>query len=213
MTPSIGRLAVIGVGLIGGSLARALRAVGAVDEVVGCGRGKANLEQAIELGVIDRYTHDIGEAVAGADLVFLAIPLGAMREAFIRMRDALPATALVTDGGSAKGSVVEDCRSVAPQLLARLVPGHPMRRHRSARYRRSDRRYRAERCRRIVCGAIPASAGDSDAAGRECAAVGRPGAWDVGGMRRRGYRDVGRAPRRGAGGDQPPATHAGLWPG
>ena len=126
MTASIGRLTVIGVGLIGGSLARALRAVGEVDEVVGCGRGKANLEQAVELGVIDRYTHDIGEAVADADLVFLAVPLGAMREAFDRMRETLPTTALITDGGSAKGSVVQDCRSVAPELLARFVPGHPI---------------------------------------------------------------------------------------
>ena len=72
--PAPGRLAVIGVGLIGGSLARALRAVGVVDEVIGCGRGKANLEQAVELGVIDRYTHDVGEAVRHADLVFLAVP-------------------------------------------------------------------------------------------------------------------------------------------
>ena len=126
MTASVGTLAVIGVGLIGGSLARALRAVGAVDSVVGCGRGKANLEQAVELGVIDRYTHDIGEAVADADLVFLAVPLGAMREAFERMRESLPQAALITDGGSAKGSVVEDCRRVAPELLARFVPGHPI---------------------------------------------------------------------------------------
>ena len=126
MTPSIGRLAVIGVGLIGGSLARALRTVGLVDEVVGCGRGRANLEQAVELGVIDRYTHDIGEAVADVDLVFLAVPLGAMHEAFARMRDTLPAAALITDGGSAKGSVVADCRRAAPELLTRFVPGHPI---------------------------------------------------------------------------------------
>jgi prephenate dehydrogenase len=126
VTARIGRLAVIGVGLIGGSLARALRAAGVVGEIVGCGRGRANLEEAVALGVIDRYTHDIGEAVADADLVFLAVPLGAMREAFNAMREALPATALVTDGGSAKGSVVADCRAAAPELLPRFVPGHPI---------------------------------------------------------------------------------------
>lgn len=126
MSARIGRLAVIGVGLIGGSLARALREAGEVVEVVGCGRGKANLDEAVALGVIDRYTHDIGEAVAGADMVFLALPLGAMRGAFAGMRGHLPATALITDGGSAKGSVVADCRTVAPELLARFVPGHPI---------------------------------------------------------------------------------------
>lgn len=126
MSTSIGRLAIIGVGLIGGSLARALRAAGAVDEIVGCGRGRSNLEEALALGVIDRYTHDIGEAARGADMVFLAVPLGAMREAFDAMRATLPSAALITDGGSAKGSVVDDCRRAAPELLERFVPGHPI---------------------------------------------------------------------------------------
>jgi len=126
VSATIGRLAVIGVGLIGGSLARALRAAGRVDEIVGCGRGQANLEQAVELGVIDRYTHDITEAASSADLVFLALPLGAMRAAFAAMSDVLPAGALITDGGSAKGSVVADCRAAAPGLLDRFVPGHPI---------------------------------------------------------------------------------------
>ena len=79
MNNRIGRLAVIGVGLIGGSLARALRAAACVDEIVGCGRGRANLDKAVELGVIDRYSHDVAEAVRGADLVFLGVPLGAKR--------------------------------------------------------------------------------------------------------------------------------------
>lgn len=123
---SAGRLAVIGVGLIGGSLARALRAAGMVDEIIGCGRGRDNLERAVALGVIDRFTQDIGDAVGTADTVFLAVPLGAMREAFAAMRNALPAHALVTDGGSAKGSVVADCRAAAPEILPRFVPGHPI---------------------------------------------------------------------------------------
>ena len=126
MSDSIGRLAVIGVGLIGGSLARALRAAGRVDEVVGCGRGRENLEQAVALGVIDRYSHDVAEAVRDADMVFLAVPLGAMRDVFSALRDALPEHALITDGGSAKGSVVADCRAAAPELLSRFVPGHPI---------------------------------------------------------------------------------------
>ena len=123
---TIRRLAIIGVGLIGGSLARALRRAGQVGEVVGCGRGKANLDEAVALGVIDRYTHDVGEAVDGADMVFLAVPLGAMREALSAMRGRLADGAVVTDGGSAKGSVVRDCEAVFGTVPAFFVPGHPI---------------------------------------------------------------------------------------
>jgi prephenate dehydrogenase len=122
----IRRLAVIGVGLIGGSLARALRAAGEVGEVVGCGRGRPNLEQAVELGVIDRFSQDIGEAVQGADLVFLAVPLGAMESAFMAMRDRLEHGAVVTDGGSAKGSVVAACQVAFGEHASCFVPGHPI---------------------------------------------------------------------------------------
>lgn len=122
----IRRLAIIGVGLIGGSLARALRVAGAVDEIVGCGRGRDNLERAVELGVIDRYTHDVGEAVSGADMVFLAVPLGAMRETFAAMKGHLAADAVITDGGSAKFSVIDDCRAVFGEVLPNLVAGHPI---------------------------------------------------------------------------------------
>ncbi len=122
----IKRLAIIGVGLIGGSLARALRAAGEVGEVVGCGRGKGNLEQAVQLGVIDSYTHDAGEAVQGADMVFLAVPLGAMRDTFAAIKGHLGDGAVLTDGGSAKGSVVNDCQAVFGQDLPGFVPGHPI---------------------------------------------------------------------------------------
>uniref|UniRef100_UPI003D0B005F prephenate dehydrogenase/arogenate dehydrogenase family protein n=1 Tax=Sedimenticola sp. TaxID=1940285 RepID=UPI003D0B005F len=103
---TIRRLAIIGVGLIGGSLARALRAAGAVGEIVGCGRGEANLQRAVERGVIDSYTHDVGNAVSGADMVFLAVPLGAMRDTFAAMQGHLAADTVITDGGSAKASVI-----------------------------------------------------------------------------------------------------------
>jgi len=122
----IDRLAVIGVGLIGGSLARALRAAGLVGEVVGCGRSAANLERAVELGVIDRYSQDPGEAVEGADLVFLAVPLGAMRASLAALLGRLRPDAVITDGGSVKGGVVADARAVFGEVPARLVPGHPI---------------------------------------------------------------------------------------
>ncbi len=122
----IRRLAVIGVGLIGGSLAKALKRVHAVGEVVGCGRSRENLEQALALGVIDRYTTDVAEAVADADMVFVAVPLGAMREVFEAMRGHLAADAVITDGGSAKASVVADARAVFGTVPHNLVPGHPI---------------------------------------------------------------------------------------
>lgn len=122
----VGTLAVIGVGLIGGSLARALREAGAVDNVIGCGRGRENLERALELGVVDSFTHDIGEAVAQADMVFVAVPLGAMRGVFEKMCPHLREDVVVTDGGSAKDSVIRDFRDACPKHIARFVAGHPI---------------------------------------------------------------------------------------
>ena len=122
----IERLAVIGVGLIGGSLARALRVAGEVGEVVGCGRNAPNLEQAVSLGVIDRYCHDAGEAVEGADMVFVAVPLGAVQATLAAMRGHLRADAVITDGGSVKGSVVADVRAAFGEVPACFVPGHPI---------------------------------------------------------------------------------------
>ncbi|MGA7980554.1 MAG: prephenate dehydrogenase/arogenate dehydrogenase family protein [Chromatiaceae bacterium] len=122
----IDRLTVIGVGLIGGSLARALRAQDLVGEVVGCGRSAANLETAKRLGVVDRYSHDPAEAVMGADMVFISVPLGAMREVFTAIKGRLGSDAVVTDGGSVKGSVVADAVAAFGDFPPRLVPGHPI---------------------------------------------------------------------------------------
>lgn len=122
----IRRLAIIGVGLIGGSLARALRAAGQVEQIVGCGRGRENLELGVELGVIDTYTHEVSEAVAGADMVFVSVPLGAMRTVFEQMNGHLGREAVVTDGGSAKGSVINDFYAVCSEHTQQFVPGHPI---------------------------------------------------------------------------------------
>ncbi len=122
----IEKLAIIGVGLIGGSVALALREAGVVREVVGCGRSEANLIQAQELGILDHYTHDVAEAVQGADMVLLAVPLGAMRETLTAMRDHLKPDAVVTDAGSVKGSVVDDLRAVFGEVPGYFVPGHPI---------------------------------------------------------------------------------------
>ncbi len=122
----IEKLAIIGVGLIGGSLALALREGGLVREVVGCGRGKDNLVKAQQLGILDHYTHDVAEAVQGADMVLLAVPLGAMRQTLMAMRDHLAPNAVVTDAGSVKGSVVADLRAVFGEIPGFFVPGHPI---------------------------------------------------------------------------------------
>ncbi len=122
----IKRLAIIGVGLIGGSLSRALRKAGEVDDVVGCGRTLSNLERAVALGVIDRFTQDPSEAVQGADMVFIAVPLGAMAGVFAAIKGTLAADAVITDGGSVKGSVVADAVRVFGTAPPNLVPGHPI---------------------------------------------------------------------------------------
>ncbi|MDD3517073.1 MAG: prephenate dehydrogenase/arogenate dehydrogenase family protein [Chromatiales bacterium] len=122
----IRRLAIIGVGLIGGSLALALRRAGYCGEVIGCGRGVANLDEAVRLGIIDRYETDPAQAVQGADFVVLAVPLGAMQDTFAVIRDVLAADAVVTDVGSAKGSVVAAARAACGEVPPWFVPGHPI---------------------------------------------------------------------------------------
>ncbi|MEO7557638.1 MAG: prephenate dehydrogenase/arogenate dehydrogenase family protein [Gammaproteobacteria bacterium] len=122
----INRLVVIGVGLIGGSLALALKKAGACREVVGAGRNPLHLNKAVELGVIDRFETDIGRAVQGADMVVLAVPVGAMEASFAQLRGHLEPDAVFTDVGSTKGSVVEAARRVFTQVPAAFVPGHPI---------------------------------------------------------------------------------------
>jgi prephenate dehydrogenase len=123
--PLIERLTIIGVGLIGGSLARALRDKGEVGEIVGVGRGAANLQRAVELGVIDRYTHDPIEGVAGADLVFLAIPVCSIAAITARIAPALAPGCVVTDGGSVKGEIVTACEPLMTTGTY-FVGGHPI---------------------------------------------------------------------------------------
>ena len=122
----IERLCVIGVGLIGGSLARALRAAGACREVVGAGRNPANLQTAVDLGVIDRYETDLARAVVGADMVLVSVPLGAMAAVFRAIRGHLSPHAVLTDAGSAKGGVIDAARQAFDGVPAFFVPGHPI---------------------------------------------------------------------------------------
>jgi prephenate dehydrogenase len=122
----IARLCIVGVGLIGGSLARALKAAGAVGEVIGYGRDPAQLQLAQELGVIDRAETDIAAALQGADVVLVAVPVGAMEGVLRAMAPHLAADTIVTDVGSTKGSVVAAAQRVFGAVPARFVPGHPI---------------------------------------------------------------------------------------
>jgi prephenate dehydrogenase len=122
----IQRLCIIGVGLIGGSLARALKQAQAVGEVIGAGRREAPLRTALELGVIDRGETDLPLAVAAADVVVVAVPLGAMLKVFAAIVDHLPPACVLTDVGSAKGSVLGDVRRVFGRAPPTFVPGHPI---------------------------------------------------------------------------------------
>ncbi len=122
----IERLCIIGVGLIGGSLARALRDAGHVREIVGASRDPVHLQRAVDLGVIDHFDTDLAVAVQGADMVFVAVPLGAMGTVFRSIGSALAEGAVVTDGGSAKASVVADISAAVGEVPSWFVPGHPI---------------------------------------------------------------------------------------
>jgi prephenate dehydrogenase len=121
----IDRLAVVGVGLIGGSLALALKAAGAVGRVVGIGRGMENLETALAYGIVDEITQDVAAGVKDADLVFLATPVRSLGLVTGQMMGHLKPGAILTDGGSVKQAVID---AIEPHLRAdvHFVPGHPI---------------------------------------------------------------------------------------
>ncbi len=122
----IDHLAIIGVGLIGGSLARALRKDKLVGKVTGCNRGEDTLKQAIELNVIDDYSLSIGGAIADADVVLIGTPLSTTNKLLPQIAEAMNDTTVLTDVGSAKGSVVNAARECLGDHLSRFIPGHPI---------------------------------------------------------------------------------------
>ena len=122
----IDKLCIVGVGLIGGSLARALRAAKAVGTIVGYGRSPASLRHAVELGVIDRAEGTLADAVRDADMVVLAVPVGAMAELLQKVALRLAPAAAITDVGSVKGAVVAAARAALGGRFPAFVPGHPI---------------------------------------------------------------------------------------
>jgi prephenate dehydrogenase len=122
----IGKLAVIGVGLIGGSFALALKKARAVNHVVGVGRTQRNLALALRRGIIDEKLSDAGRAVRDADFVFLGTPVGQMAEVMAQIAPHLAAHAVITDGGSTKQDVISHARAGLGAHYARFVPAHPI---------------------------------------------------------------------------------------
>lgn len=122
----IDRLVIIGVGLIGGSLAKALREAHAVGEIIGCGRDPDQLQLAVDLGVIDRFDSHVSSAVKSADVVVVATPVGSMQEIFAQMRGQLAPQTIVTDVGSTKQSVIDAMLHGYGSLPPMFVPGHPI---------------------------------------------------------------------------------------
>jgi prephenate dehydrogenase len=129
MPSRLPKLVVVGVGLIGGSFALALKARGVVGEVVGVGRSRSNLDQALAAGVIDRAVLRDGPWVrelADADVVLLATPVGEFPAVMAALPGALGERAVVTDGGSTKQDVVAAARAHLGAALPRFVPAHPI---------------------------------------------------------------------------------------
>lgn len=125
-TVNIQQLTIFGVGLIGGSLAKALKAVGYCQKIVGCSRNREHLQQAVDLKVIDQFTLNPVKAVKEADIILLAVPLGAMEAILKLIKPALSNHTIITDAGSAKGSVIAAVERVFPEGCPQFVAGHPI---------------------------------------------------------------------------------------
>ncbi|SFH59462.1 prephenate dehydrogenase [Nitrosospira sp. Nsp14] len=123
---AINKLVVIGVGLIGGSFALALRKAELVTHITGVGRSTANMERARDLGAIDEIARDLPSALKDADVVFLAIPVGRTGEIMEQIAPHLEPDTIVTDAGSTKQNVLAAARAHLAEHLPNFVPGHPV---------------------------------------------------------------------------------------
>lgn len=120
------RLALIGCGLMGGSFALALRQAGLVQHITGFSASEKTRQRALELKVIDQACNSVAEAVQDADLVLLAVPVGAMQSSFAAMRDALAPQALLMDVGSTKCDVIAAAQTNLGDRLNCFMPAHPI---------------------------------------------------------------------------------------
>lgn len=126
MTKMFNKVVVIGVGLIGGSFALALKHAGAVGRVVGVGRSASVLARAAELGIIDQAATSLAEAIDGAELVLIATPVAQTGRILAALAPLLGPYTVVTDAGSTKSDVVAAARTALGIRIAQFVPGHPI---------------------------------------------------------------------------------------
>lgn len=124
-SPLVPVLAVVGIGLIGGSFAAALRAAGQVGRVLGVGRGKASSDRAMALGLVDEMV-TLEDAAGRADLILLATPVGAIPDALGRMLAHLRPDTVVSDAGSTKADVAAMARELLGERCTQFIPGHPI---------------------------------------------------------------------------------------
>jgi cyclohexadieny/prephenate dehydrogenase len=122
--PTFGRVTIIGLGLIGSSIARAVRATMPTVRITGYDRDSDVRETAVRIDLCDDVADSAGAAVIDADLVMLCVPVGAMAAAAAEFADDLPADAIVSDVGGSKERVIAALRAVLPGAV--LVPGHPV---------------------------------------------------------------------------------------
>ncbi len=123
--PPFGKVALIGLGLIGSSLSHVMRRESLAGTISGSARSRETLERAAQLGLADALTPDPAEAVRDADLVFLNVPVGAMGEVAARIAPALKPGAILTDVGSVKAAVIRDVSPHVPEGV-HFIPGHPI---------------------------------------------------------------------------------------
>jgi prephenate dehydrogenase len=122
----IARLGVIGVGVIGGSIALALRRAGLCGRIIGCARDRDELAQAQALGIIDEPAESVAALGREAEVIVVAVPVGSMQEAFAALAPVIAPEAIVTDVGSVKSTVVSAARAALGVRFPRFVPGHPI---------------------------------------------------------------------------------------
>ena len=123
---TINQITILAPGLIGGSLAKALKANGFTGEVVGWGRRESSLNKALALGVIDRYSLDLNQAISGADIIVIATPTLIAAQMLKQLAPLVNKEVIITDVASVKGNLLNVAKQAFGAVPANLVLGHPI---------------------------------------------------------------------------------------
>jgi len=120
------KIVIFGVGLIGGSVALALKKAGSTAQIVGVGRSSESLQAALDLGVIDTATSDIATAVTDADIILIAAPVAQTSSILNAIKPYLTASTVITDAGSTKSDVLQCAQEILGTQFSQFVGGHPI---------------------------------------------------------------------------------------